>query len=63
VESISDCLRSDAGSVHHSDPSHHPDVICIVPLLMIPYSVYLLLVSNALYAQAYAKGQEALQTV
>ena len=38
-------------------------LICIIPLLMIPYSVYLMLVSNALYAQAYAKGQEALQTV
>jgi hypothetical protein len=38
-------------------------LICIVPLLMIPYSVYLMLVSSALYAQAYAKGQEALQRV
>jgi hypothetical protein len=36
-------------------------LMCIVPLLMIPYSVYLMLVSNTLYAQAYAKGQEALQ--
>ena len=38
-------------------------LICIVPFLMIPYSVYLMLVSNALYAQAYARGQESLQTV
>ena len=36
-------------------------LICIVPFLMIPYSVYLMLVSIALYAQAYAKGQEILQ--
>lgn len=36
-------------------------LMCIVPFLMVPYSVYLILVSNALYAQAYAKGQEALQ--
>jgi hypothetical protein len=35
-------------------------LICIVPFLMIPYTVYLMLVSNALYAQAYAKGQESL---
>lgn len=38
-------------------------LMCIVPLLMIPYSVYLMLVSNALYAQAYAIGQEKLQAV
>ena len=38
-------------------------LICIIPLFMIPYSVYLMLVSSALYAQAYAKGQEALQRV
>ena len=38
-------------------------LMCIVPFLMIPYSVYLMLVSNALYAQAYAKGQETLQTL
>lgn len=36
-------------------------LMCIVPFLMVPYSVYLMLVSNVLYAQAYAKGQEALQ--
>ena len=36
-------------------------LICILPLLMIPYSVYLLLVTNTLYAQAYATGRDALQ--
>jgi len=37
-------------------------LMCIVPFLMIPYSVYLMLITNTLYAQAYAKGQETLQT-
>lgn len=36
-------------------------LICIVPFLMVPYSAYLTLVTNTLYAQAYAAGQEALQ--
>jgi hypothetical protein len=36
-------------------------LICIVPLLMIPYTVYLMLIGNALYAQAYVAGREALQ--
>lgn len=36
-------------------------LMCIVPFLMIPYSVYLILLTSTLYAQAYAKGQEALQ--
>lgn len=36
-------------------------LICVVPILMIPYSAYLTLVTNTLYAQAYAAGQEALQ--
>ncbi len=38
-------------------------LICIIPLLMIPYSVYLLLVTSSLYAQAYAAGRETLQAV
>ena len=38
-------------------------LICIVPLLTIPYSVYLMLITYTLYAQAHVKGQEALQTV
>ena len=37
-------------------------LMCIVPFLMMPYMAYLLIISNVLYAQAYAKGQEALQT-
>lgn len=37
-------------------------LICIIPLLMIPYAVYLMLITNVMYAQAYAKGLENLQT-
>jgi hypothetical protein len=37
-------------------------LMCIVPFLMIPYSAYLMIISNTLYAQAYAAGREALQT-
>ena len=37
-------------------------LICIVPLLMVPYIVYQVLVMNAVYAQAYATGRDALQT-
>ncbi len=33
-------------------------LICIVPLLMIPYSTYQLLVMNAIFAQAYTIGSE-----
>ena len=33
-------------------------LICIVPLLMIPYSTYQLLVMNAIFAQAYTVGSE-----
>lgn len=36
-------------------------LICIVPILMIPYSAYLMIVTNTLYAQAYAAGREVLQ--
>ncbi len=36
-------------------------LICVVPFLMIPYSAYLLIMTNTFYAQAYAKGREALQ--
>lgn len=36
-------------------------LLCIVPLLMIPYTAYLMIVTNTLYAQAYAAGREALQ--
>jgi len=35
-------------------------LMCIVPLIMIPYSAYLMLVSNILYSQAYVAGREAL---
>lgn len=37
-------------------------LICIVPFLMIPYSTYLVIVTNTLYAQAYAAGRDGLQT-
>jgi len=36
-------------------------LICIVPFLMIPYSVYLMLVTNTLYSQAYVTGQAGIQ--
>jgi hypothetical protein len=38
-------------------------LMCILPFLMIPYLVYSILVSNALYAQAYAKGLEKIQPI
>lgn len=37
-------------------------LICIVPFLMIPYIAYQMLVMNAVFAQAYAAGQQGLQT-
>ena len=36
-------------------------LMCIVPLIMIPYSAYLMLITNTLFAQAYAAGRDALQ--
>jgi hypothetical protein len=36
-------------------------LMCIVPFIMIPYSVYLMLMTNTLYAQAYLTGRDALQ--
>jgi hypothetical protein len=36
-------------------------LMCIVPFIMIPYSAYLMLMTNTLYAQAYATGRDALQ--
>ncbi|MFT3895834.1 MAG: DUF4013 domain-containing protein [Anaerolineales bacterium] len=36
-------------------------LMCIVPLIMIPYSVYSLLMMNALFAQAYLAGRDALE--
>jgi hypothetical protein len=38
-------------------------LICILPFLMIPYSAYLMLITNALYSQAYATGQAGIQPV
>ena len=38
-------------------------LICIVPFLMIPYSVYLLLITNTLYSQAYVSGQAGIQPI
>jgi len=38
-------------------------LVCIVPLIMIPYSAYLMLMTNTFYAQAYAAGRDALQPV
>lgn len=35
--------------------------ICLVPFLMLPYFAYITLVSNAMYAQAYNMGRDALQ--
>lgn len=37
-------------------------LMCIVPLLMAPYMAYQILIMNTVYAQAYAVGQDALQT-
>ena len=37
-------------------------LICIIPLLMIPYTAYQMLIMNTVFAQAYAIGQEGLQT-
>lgn len=36
-------------------------LMCIVPFIMIPYSAYIVLVTNALYAQAYTSGLEDTQ--
>lgn len=36
-------------------------LICVVPFIMIPYTAYLMLVQNTLFAQAYAAGRDALQ--
>ena len=36
-------------------------LMCIVPFIMIPYSVYLMVETNALYAQAYLAGKDALE--
>lgn len=36
-------------------------LICIIPLLIIPFSTYQLLVMNAVFAQAYAIGSERLE--
>jgi hypothetical protein len=38
-------------------------LMCIVPLLMGPYMAYQILIMNTVYAQAYAVGRDALQTV
>lgn len=37
-------------------------LMCIVPFIMIPYIAYQMLVMNAVFAQAYAIGQDGLQT-
>jgi hypothetical protein len=37
-------------------------LMCIVPLLMIPYSAYLTLLMNTLYAQAYRAGHGVQET-
>ena len=36
-------------------------LMCIVPFIMIPYSVYVMLMTNTLTAQAYLVGRDALQ--
>jgi hypothetical protein len=35
-------------------------LICILPLLMIPYAAYQMLIMNTVYAQAYAIGRKGL---
>ena len=35
-------------------------LMCIVPLLMIPYTTYITLLANTIYAQAYVAGCDAL---
>jgi len=37
-------------------------LLCLFPFLMAGYSAYLMLVTNVLFAQAYASGRTALQT-
>lgn len=37
-------------------------LMCIVPLIMIPYTAYLSLIANTLYAQAYVAGSDARGT-
>jgi len=37
-------------------------LICIVPLIMIPYTAYLMLITNAVFAQAYVAGRDSLPT-
>lgn len=37
-------------------------LICIVPFLMVPYTAYISLLTNTMYAQAYRIGKEALET-
>jgi len=37
-------------------------LICIVPFLMVPYTAYISLLTNTIYAQAYRIGREALET-
>ena len=36
-------------------------LICVVPFIMIPYSTYITLLMNTLYAQAYCAGKDALE--
>jgi hypothetical protein len=36
-------------------------LMCIVPFIMIPFSAYFMLMTNALYAQAYLAGRDASQ--
>jgi len=36
-------------------------LMCIVPFLMIPYTVYFMLMSNTIFAQAYAAARDELQ--
>ena len=38
-------------------------LICVIPILMIPYMAYQILIMNAVYAQAYAAGRDGLQAV
>ena len=37
-------------------------LICIVPLIMIPYTAYITLISNVLYAKAYSVGIDDLKS-
>lgn len=36
-------------------------LICVIPFIMVPYIAYIMLITNAFYAQAYALGSDVLK--